>query len=215
MCSAPPLRFLALFFASPAFLAWFFAHFLAALIALFATLPHTGTPLAPGKNRAEDCALSSVPYCSALNLKPPKWRKSALQPQVRNGRHARNCKLVVYPFSLHVSVGPVRTTGHAQHITRRTIMCAFAQKDTPGNIAKRVRNLTLYKPRPFPTFNTLHTGIVLIYSNDSCKANLMILSATSWWWSYNALKFQFSRSFNIRTSDPHTAQLFTPYTLQS
>ena len=102
-----------------------------------------------------------------------------LQPQVRNGRHARNCKLVVYPFSLHVSVGPVRTTGHAQHITRRTIMCAFAQKDTPGNIAKRVRNLTLYKPRPFPTFNTLHTGIVLIYSNDSCKANLMILSATS------------------------------------
>ena len=79
----PPWLFLALFLASPAFLAWFFALFLAALIALLVRTPaplatqgHTGTPLAPGKNRADDCPLISAPYCSALNLKPPKWSKS-------------------------------------------------------------------------------------------------------------------------------------------
>ena len=71
---APPWLFLALFLASPAFLAWFFALFLAALIAL---LPNRNAkPWAPGKNRADDCPLISAPYCSALNLKPPKWSKS-------------------------------------------------------------------------------------------------------------------------------------------
>ena len=50
---------------------------------------------------------------------------------------------VVLPFSLHAAFGLVGTMEHAYHSTTRTALCAFAQKDTEGNIAKQVMKFSI------------------------------------------------------------------------
>ena len=46
---------------------------------------------------------------------------------------------IIFGFSLHVAVGPVRTMELVYHSTRGTTMCAFARRNTQGKIAKQVR----------------------------------------------------------------------------
>ena len=84
-------------------------------------------------------------------------------------------RYVVLLFSLHAAVGLVRTMEHAYHSTTRTAMCAFAQKDTEGNIAKQVMK-----------FSTVHKALVkrrMIVDDSLTHATIINyhqLSCTAW-----------------------------------
>ena len=63
-------------------------------------------------------------------------------------------------FSLHVLNGLVRTMGNVRHSTRRTVTCAFARKDTQGNIVKRVRYNLVFINK---TASNLTDGVILFH----------------------------------------------------
>ena len=62
-------------------------------------------------------------------------------------------------FSLNVSNGLVRTMGNVLRSTRRTVTCAFARKDTQGNIVKRVKHNLVYIYTE--TASNLTEGVIL------------------------------------------------------
>ena len=49
--------------------------------------------------------------------------------------------------------------GNVRHSTRRTVTCAFARKDTQGNIVKRVRYNLVYI---YKTASNLTEGVILL-----------------------------------------------------
>ena len=50
--------------------------------------------------------------------------------------------------------------GNVRHSTRRTVTCAFARKDTQGNIVKRVRHNLVYI---YNTASNLTDGVILFH----------------------------------------------------
>ena len=51
--------------------------------------------------------------------------------------------------------------GNVRHSTRRTVTCAFARKDTQGNIVKRVRHNLVYI---YNTASNLTDGVILFHN---------------------------------------------------